>query len=98
MEHALRGKSAIVSLGVAGLGEAKGYTSWDIMAQSALAALADAGLALKDVDGLFMRHDGGFDADPDGGGIPWHPAPLCRWHADGWVVFCKLSGKRHGSD
>lgn len=53
MAHALRGKSAIVGLGVAGLGEAKGYTSWDIMAQAAQAALADAGLALKDVDGLF---------------------------------------------
>ena len=53
MDNSLRGKSAIVGLGVAGLGEAKGYNSWDIMAQSALAALADAGLELKDVDGLF---------------------------------------------
>lgn len=53
MDATLRGKSAIVGLGVAGLGEAKGYSSWDIMAQSALAALADAGLGLKDVDGLF---------------------------------------------
>ena len=53
MNHALRGKSAIVGLGVAGLGESPGFTSWDIMAQSAQTALADAGLALKDVDGLF---------------------------------------------
>ena len=53
MDHKLRGKAAIVGLGVAGLGEAKGFTSWDIMAQSAQAALTDAGLALKDVDGLF---------------------------------------------
>ncbi|SHF26598.1 Acetyl-CoA acetyltransferase [Loktanella atrilutea] len=53
MDHALRGKSAIVGLGVAGLGEAPGSNSWDIMAQSAQAALADAGLKMKDVDGLF---------------------------------------------
>jgi acetyl-CoA acetyltransferase len=49
----LRGKSAIVGTGHAGFGEAHGLTSYDVMAQSALAALGDAGLKLSDVDGLF---------------------------------------------
>ena len=53
MDNQLRGKSAIVGFGLAGLGEAPGWTSWDIMARSALAACADAGVKLTDVDGLF---------------------------------------------
>jgi len=53
MTRQLRGKAAIVGTGHAGFGEAHGLTSYDIMAQSALAALADAGLKLSDVDGLF---------------------------------------------
>lgn len=53
MAHELRGKSAIVGVGIAGLGEAPGWTAWDIMARSALGALDDAGLKLGDVDGLF---------------------------------------------
>ncbi|WP_299651254.1 thiolase [uncultured Jannaschia sp.] len=53
MAHELRGKSAIAGLGVAGLGEAPGWTAWDIMARASLAALDDAGLTLGDVDGLF---------------------------------------------
>ena len=53
MAHELRGKSAIAGLGVAGLGEAPGWTAWDIMARASRAALDDAGLTLGDVDGLF---------------------------------------------
>lgn len=53
MTHDLRGKSAIVGTGHAGFGEAHGLTSYDVMAQSALAALGDAGLKMSDVDGLF---------------------------------------------
>ena len=49
----LRGKSAIVGTGHAGFGEAHGLTAYEVMAQSALAALDDAGLKLSDVDGLF---------------------------------------------
>ncbi|MBV1863897.1 MAG: thiolase [Rhodobacteraceae bacterium] len=49
----LRGKSAIVGVGHAGFGEAHGQTAYEIMAQSSLTALADAGLKLSDVDGLF---------------------------------------------
>ncbi|MBC7131977.1 MAG: thiolase [Roseovarius sp.] len=53
MSRDLRGKSAIVGTGHAGFGEAHGLTAYDIMAQAAQAALADAGLKLGDVDGLF---------------------------------------------
>ena len=53
MSSELRGKSAIVGTGHAGFGEAHGLTAYEIMAQSALAALGDAGLKLSDVDGLF---------------------------------------------
>ncbi|WP_282127465.1 thiolase [Roseobacter litoralis] len=53
MTDQLRGKSAIVGTGHAGFGEAHGLTAYDVMAQSALAALGDAGLKLSEVDGLF---------------------------------------------
>ena len=53
MAHELRGASAIVGVGVAGLGEAPGWTSWEIMARAAKAALDDAGVRLDQVDGLF---------------------------------------------
>ena len=53
MSSDLRGKSAIVGTGHAGFGEAHGLTAYDVMAQSALAALGDAGVRLSDVDGLF---------------------------------------------
>jgi len=53
MTDRLRGKSAIVGTGHAGFGEARGLTAYDVMAQSALSALDDAGLRLSDVDGLF---------------------------------------------
>ena len=39
MTTELRGKSAIVGTGHAGFGEAHGLTAYDVMAQSALAAL-----------------------------------------------------------
>jgi len=50
----LRGSAAIVGVGLAGLGEAKGWSAIEIMAASAHAALADAGLTIADVDGLFV--------------------------------------------
>jgi acetyl-CoA acetyltransferase len=49
----LRGKTAIVGAATAHLGEAPGYSHMEIAADAARAALADAGLSLKDVDGLF---------------------------------------------
>ncbi|MBV5266886.1 acetyl-CoA acetyltransferase [Pinisolibacter aquiterrae] len=50
----LRGETAVVGIGLAGLGQASGWSAIEIMAESAKAALADAGLGLKDVDGLFV--------------------------------------------
>ncbi len=67
MTAELRGKSAIVGTGHAGFGEAHGLTAYDVMAQSALAALGDAGLNLSDVDGLFLHHDGRQHAGAYGG-------------------------------
>ncbi|MCC6000288.1 MAG: thiolase, partial [Pararhodobacter sp.] len=52
----LRGKAAIVGVGTAGCGEAPGYTAMDLQAMAVSAALADAGLRLTDVDGLFCAN------------------------------------------
>ena len=48
----LRGRIAIVGVGTAGCGEANGMSDLEILAQAAKAAVKDAGLAMKDVDGL----------------------------------------------
>jgi acetyl-CoA acetyltransferase len=53
MTHTLRGSTAIVGVGTAGIGEAHGRTHLELMAEAANAALAEAGLTIKDVDGLF---------------------------------------------
>ncbi|MCF3945413.1 thiolase [Acidiphilium iwatense] len=53
MAHALRGRSAVVGIGTAGLGEAPGRTAMELLAQASLAAIADAGLSLADIDGIF---------------------------------------------
>ena len=50
--EALRGSVAVVGVGLAGLGEAKGFTELEILAQAAHAAVADAGLNMSDIDGL----------------------------------------------
>jgi acetyl-CoA acetyltransferase len=47
-----RGASAIVGVGHAGLGTAKGYTEIEILAQAAANAVADAGMRMEDIDGL----------------------------------------------
>lgn len=49
----LRGETAVVGAATAHLGEAPGYSHLEIMADAARSALADAGLHLADVDGLF---------------------------------------------
>ena len=54
MPHHLRGRTAIVGIGQAGLGEAPGFSAMELLAQASSHALADAGLALRDVDGLFV--------------------------------------------
>ena len=49
----LRGRVAIVGAAESDLGEVPGFTAFDLAGQAAVRALADAGLALSDVDGLF---------------------------------------------
>ena len=49
---ALRGKAAIAGVGTFGFGEAHGFTDMELLARSAHAAVADAGLTMKDIDGL----------------------------------------------
>lgn len=48
----LRGKIAIVGVGTAGCGEAHGMSELEILAQAAKIAVEDAGLTMKDIDGL----------------------------------------------
>ncbi len=48
----LRGKTAVVGLGYAGLGSSPGWSAIELGAMAAERALADAGLTLADVDGL----------------------------------------------
>ena len=48
----MRGSVAIVGVGLAGCGEAPGWTENEIMAQAARNALADAGLTTRNVDGV----------------------------------------------
>ncbi|TEA79986.1 acetyl-CoA acetyltransferase [Allopusillimonas ginsengisoli] len=43
---------AVTGIGTAGLGEASGFTELEILAHAAQAAVADAGLGMKDIDGL----------------------------------------------
>lgn len=48
----LSGRTAITGIGTAGLGEAPNKTELDITVEAAAAAVADAGLAMSDIDGL----------------------------------------------
>ncbi|MEL7559280.1 thiolase [Stutzerimonas chloritidismutans] len=49
----LRGKTAIVGIGSAGIGAAPGFSAIELLGQASLAAIADAGLSLGDIDGIF---------------------------------------------
>ena len=49
-----RGKTSAVGAATFGLGEAPGFTAIELAARASLAALDDARLALKEVDGLFV--------------------------------------------
>nr|WP_319249045.1 thiolase [uncultured Celeribacter sp.] len=49
----MRGKSAIVGMATAGMGEAPGFSAMELLGQAAVAAVADAGLKLQDIDGVF---------------------------------------------
>ncbi|MNS47163.1 thiolase [compost metagenome] len=50
--ESMRGQVAIAGVGHAGLGEAHGYTEMEVLAQAASRAVADAGLTMRDIDGL----------------------------------------------
>jgi acetyl-CoA acetyltransferase len=49
---ALRGSAAIAGIATFGCGETPGFTDMELLARAARAAVADAGLALADIDGL----------------------------------------------
>ena len=49
---ALRGSAAIAGVATFGCGEAPGYTDMELLARSARAAVADAGLKMSDIDGI----------------------------------------------
>ncbi len=53
MAHPLRGRTAVVGIGTAGTGEAPGRTAMELLAEASLAAIADAGLTLPDIDAIF---------------------------------------------
>jgi acetyl-CoA acetyltransferase len=50
--HALRGSGAIAGVATFGCGEAPGFTDIELLARAARAAVADAGLTMRDIDGL----------------------------------------------
>lgn len=48
----LRGQTAVAGVGLAGMGEAPGYTEMELLAKAARAAVHDAGLRMSDIDGI----------------------------------------------
>jgi len=54
MSNFPRGKSSVVGAATFGMGEAPGFSAIELAARASLAALDDAGLSLKDVDGVFV--------------------------------------------
>lgn len=54
LDKSLRGAAAIVGVGLGTPGPRPGLSALDIMADAAVGALEEAGLTLKDVDGLFV--------------------------------------------
>ena len=57
-------KTAIVGLGVTGMGKIYGRTTADFAAEAIGLALDDAGLAKSDIDGLLLNGNGNLDMDP----------------------------------
>lgn len=53
MSHPIRGRTAIAGMAAAGTGEAPGFTAIELLGQAAVAAVADAGLTMRDVDAVF---------------------------------------------
>ncbi|MCD1618960.1 thiolase [Salipiger marinus] len=52
-DRTLRGKTAIVGMATAGVGEAPGFSAMELLGQAAVAAVAEAGLKMQDIDGVF---------------------------------------------
>lgn len=57
-ERNLRGKSAIVGMATAGIGEAPGFSAMELLGKAAVSAVADAGLKLQDIDAVFAATSG----------------------------------------
>ena len=49
----IRGKAAIVGVGISEHGEVPGWSHFELMAQAVERACADAGIKSKDIDGVF---------------------------------------------
>jgi acetyl-CoA acetyltransferase len=56
VEHSIRGAAAFVGVGLAGIGLAPGFTHLDLIGLAVHDALRDAGVELRDVDGLFTAN------------------------------------------
>lgn len=52
MPDKIRGAVSIAGVGVAGLGDATGFTEMEILVHAAYKAVADAGLRMQDIDGI----------------------------------------------
>jgi acetyl-CoA acetyltransferase len=55
-DKSLRGAAAIVGVGLSRFGDLKGRSHMEIMGEAVYHALADAGLTIKDVDGIFASN------------------------------------------
>ncbi len=55
-DSTIRGAAAFVGAGLAGIGAAPGYSHLDLLGLAVHDALNDAGLELRDVDGLFTAN------------------------------------------
>ena len=57
MTNNLRGKVACVGLATAGTGEATGRNAMDIMVEASYKACKDAGISIREIDGVFAAGD-----------------------------------------
>jgi len=55
-QQSVRGAAAFVGTGLAGIGQYSGYTHLDLLGLAVRAALNDAGVELREVDGLFTAN------------------------------------------